>query len=147
MPQKEPWTYQLDWLNIISILGLDSIKQIPEFKKEKALKKISKQYGNNLLDAFTPNELDELVANELKDIMKKELIILEKRQEKLEKEIQNKAAPFKKGIIGIDLSEMNDIDPDDIIKFFNKAMRGGEDDDDKDDDTDKYDDDRNGYYI
>jgi hypothetical protein len=147
MSEKEPWTYHLDWLNIISILGLDSIKQIPESKKEKALKNLSKQYGNDLLSSFSPQELDELVASELKELMKKDLIILEKRQEKLEKEIQNKAAPFKNGIIGIDLSEMSDIDPEDLIKFFNKAMRGGNDDDDKDDDTDNYDDDRNGYYI
>ncbi|MFW9952604.1 MAG: hypothetical protein ACFFKA_20985 [Candidatus Thorarchaeota archaeon] len=142
MATKEAWTLQLDWLNIVRILELESITEIPEYKKEKALKKLSKQYGTDLLNSFAPDELDELVANELREGMKKELIILQKAKEKQERDLQNKLAPFKKsGIIGIDM------DPDDFMKFFKNAMRRGDDDDDKDDDLDRSDDDRNGYYI
>jgi len=33
MPVKEAWVYQLDWLNIVTIMGLDTINQIPEDKR------------------------------------------------------------------------------------------------------------------
>ena len=32
------WTVKLDWLNILSMLNLERISDIPEFKKEKAIK-------------------------------------------------------------------------------------------------------------
>ena len=142
MTLKEAWTYQLDWLAIMRILGLEAISDIPEFKKEKAIKKMSKQYGDELLNSLTPHELDELMANELRDIMKKELIIIEKVKEKQERDLRNKIAPFNKaGVIGLDM------DPEDFMKFFNKTMRRGDDDEDNDDDGDRNDDDKNGYYI
>lgn len=149
MPEKEPWVYQLDWSNITNILGLESVLEIPEFKREKAIKKITKIYGTESLLSFNPNELDKLVAKELKDLMKKELILLAKKRQRMEREMQAKAGDLKKaGIIGIDLNDIKDLDPEDIVKFFNKTIRGvNDDDDDKDDDKDKYDDDRNGYYI
>lgn len=141
MTLKEPWTYQLDWLTIMRILGLETINDIPEYKKEKAIRKMSKQYGDELLNSLTPHELDELMANELRDIMKKELIIIEKVKEKRERDLRSKIAPFKKaGVIGIDM------DPEDFMKFFNKTMRRGDDDDD-DDDVERNDEDKNGYYI
>lgn len=149
MLENEPWVYQLDWSNIVNILGLENITQIPESKREKALKKVSKSYGSDLLLTLNPHELDELVANELKDLMKKDLILLARQKQKEKREIQAKTKQqFKNaGIIGIDLNDMKDIDPEDIVRFFNKAMRGNDEDDEKDDDRDKYDDDRNGYYI
>ena len=73
MTNNDIWTIQLDWLNIINLLGLDSMTDIPEFKKEKAIKRISKTYNTNTLLELAPEELDNLVAHELRDLMRKEL--------------------------------------------------------------------------
>jgi hypothetical protein len=143
MPHKDAWIYQLDWLNIVRILDLESLIEIPEYKKEKAIKKISKQYGTDLLNSLNPHELDELVANELKELMKKELIILEKAKEKRERDLQSKFAPFKKaGIVGINI-DPEDFSPEDFMRL----MRRRDEDDDNDDDVDRNDDDKNAYYI
>lgn len=152
MSEKQIWSYQLDWLNIISILGLESINQIPEFKKEKAIKRLSKTYGDEVLLALKPGELDELVANELSDLMKKELIIHAKQQERMEKELKNRLGSLKKGgVIPINLNDLKDIDPDvdleELIKYFSKKFMGEDDDKDSDDDLDPYDEDKSGYYI
>jgi len=56
MPEKEAWAYQLDWLNIVSILRLDSIEQIPENKRERVIKRISKLYGAESLLSFKPEK-------------------------------------------------------------------------------------------
>jgi len=80
MPEKEAWALQLDWLNIVSILRLDSIEQIPETKRERAIKRISKLYGAESLLSFQPSELDELVANYLRELMRKELIMHARRK-------------------------------------------------------------------
>ncbi|MFW9782298.1 MAG: hypothetical protein ACFFFB_08455 [Candidatus Heimdallarchaeota archaeon] len=151
MSEEETWTHQLDWLNIITILGLKSIKQIPESKKEKALKKLTKLYGVEMLLNLTPEELDELVADQLRELMKKELTLNARRQEKLEREIKAKAIPFKNGgIIPINLNDLKDFDPDmdpeEILKFLSKKFLN-DDDEDKDDKKDRYDDDKSFYYI
>ena len=45
MSEKElAWTVKLDWLNILHLLGLHSIIQISELKRERALRKITKTY-------------------------------------------------------------------------------------------------------
>jgi hypothetical protein len=152
MSEKQNWSYQLDWLNIIDILGLDSITQIPEYKKDKAIKRLSKTYGDDVLLTLKPNELDELVANELSDLMRKELAMHARKQQKMESEFKNRLGSLKKGgIIPINLNDLKDLDPDvdleKLIKYFSKKFMGEDDDTDNDDDFDSYDDDKSGYYI
>ena len=152
MSEKQIWPYQLDWLNIINLLGLESINQIPEYKKEKAIKRLSKTYGDEVLLTLKPKELDELVANELSDLMKKELTIHARQQEKMERELKNRLGSLKKGgIIPINLNDFKDLDPDidleELIKYFSKKFRGEDDDKDSDDEIDPYDEDKSGYYI
>ena len=121
MSEKEAWAYQLDWLNIIHLMGLDSIYQIPEHKREKVVKKLTKLYDIELLLSFTPSELDELVANELNILMKKELILHERQKKRIEKQLRSKMGPLRQGIIPIDMNDLKDLDPKDIMKFFSKA--------------------------
>ena len=150
MTQNYNWALQLDWLNILKILGLVKIEQIPESKKSKALKRIDKVYGSELLYTLKPEELDQIVANELRSLMKKELNEISKQNEKIEKEIRNKMlGPKKGGVIGIN---MNDLDPnadiEDIIKFLSKKFNRADDDDDFDtDEEDGPDEDKSGIYI
>ena len=151
MTEKEAWALQLDWLNIISILQLDTIDQIPDTKRERVIKKISKLYGAESLLSFKPSELDELVASELRELMKKEIIMHIRRKEKIEKQMKARMSPFKnQGVMRIDMNEIKDImnDPDELRKFFSNMLMGKKnDDDDDDDDNDKYSEDKNSYYI
>ena len=152
MSEKKIWAYQLDWLNIISILGLDSIIQIPEYKKEKAIKKLSKTYGDDVLLTLKPNELDELVANELSDLMRKELAMHARKQQKMQREFKSRLGSLKKGgMIPINLNDLKDLDPDvdleELIKYLSKKFMGEDDDTDSDNDFDTYDEDKSGYYI
>ena len=151
MTEKEAWALQLDWLNIVSILRLDTIDQIPEIKRDRIIKKVSKLYGEESLLSFKPSELDELVANELRDLMRKELIMHARQKEKLEKQMKARMSPFKnQGVMRIDMNEIKDImnDPDELRKFFSNMLMGKKnDDDDADDDNDKYSEDKNSYYI
>ena len=143
------WTIKLDWLNILSMLNLQSISQIPEFKKEKAIKRISKFYSTEALMEFEPSYLDKLVVNELKELMKKELLLNQKRQERIEKNLRNKIIPMKSGgIIRIDPQDLKDFkgDPEEMLKYFYKKFLG-KDDDENDDDKDKVKEDNTGYYI
>ncbi|MFX1347280.1 MAG: hypothetical protein ACFE92_01265 [Promethearchaeota archaeon] len=147
--QHFSWTIKLDWLNILAMLNLESISQIPEFKKDKAIRRITKFYGNKALMEFEPSYLDKLVVNELKELMKKELLQYAKREEKIQKEFRDKIIPMKRGgIIRIDPQDLKDFkgDPQDILKYFYKKFMG-EDDDDTDDDADDYKEDKTGYYI
>ncbi|MFX1418181.1 MAG: hypothetical protein ACFE9N_04580 [Promethearchaeota archaeon] len=143
------WTTKLDWLNILSMLNLERIDQIPEFKKEKAIKKITKAFSTESLLEFEPSYLDKLMVTELKELMKKELLLNERKQEKIERDLRNKIIPFDKGgIIKIDPRDLpKDFngDPNELIKYFKKIF--GDDDDDKDDDRDTYNEDNTGYYI
>lgn len=152
MSEEEPWIYQLDWLNIISILGLNSIYEIPEDKKQKALRRLSKLYSTEVLLKLEPDELDELVADQLRDLMKKELAIIARKRDKIERKITSKANPFKNGgIIPINLNDLKDFDPDmdpeDILKYLSKKFRINDDDDENDDEKDRYDEDKTFYYI
>ena len=149
MTEKEAWALQLDWLNIVSILHLDTIDQIPESKREKVLKKISKLYGEETLLSFTPSELDELVANELREIMRKEIVTHIRQKEKLERQMQARMGSIRnQGVMRIDMNEIKDMNPEELMKFFsNKLMGKKDDDDDQDDDNDKYSEDKNSYYI
>ena len=143
------WATKLDWLNIISMLKLESISQIPSYKKDKAIRRITKFYGTEALLDFEPQYLDKLMVNELKELMKKELILNERRQERREKELRNKIIPFNKGgIIKIDPRDLpKDFngDPNEIMKYLKKFF--SDDDEDKDDDKDPYKEDNTGYYI
>ena len=148
MPEKEAWAYQLNWLNIVSILRLDKYDDIPEAKRERVIKRISKLYGVESLLSFKPSELDELVANDLRELMKKELIMHARRKEKIAKQMKARMSPFKNpGVIGIDMNEIKDMNPDELMKFFSNKFMGKKKDDDQDDDNDKYSEDRHSYYI
>jgi hypothetical protein len=148
MTEKEAWALQLDWLNIVSILRLDTIDQIPETKRERVIKKISKLYGEESLLSFKPSELDELVANELREIMKKEIILHARQKEKLQRQMKARMGPFNnQGVMRIDMNEIKDMNPEELMKFFSNKLMGKKDDDDQDDDNDKYSEDKNSYYI
>jgi len=154
MSEKDSfWSMQLDWLNILRILKLDSINQIPEFKREKAIKKVTKTYDIDTLMDLDPFELDELVAEELKELMRKELNNIRARdKERLEQ--QSKFVPFKNGgIFKINPRDFKDLDidpenadPEEILKQIAKKLMK-DDDDDSDDDNKKYKEDNTGYYI
>ena len=147
MPEKEVWAYQLDWLNIVTILGLDSIDQISEDKRIRVTKKLSKLYGSEPLLSFKPQELDELVASELKNLMEKELRIHAKHKERLQKQMKNRMPSFKQpGVIPIDMNDLKNL-PDEIKKMLSKMFMQNEGDDDKDDDKDDYSEDKHSYYI
>ncbi|MFX1390351.1 MAG: hypothetical protein ACFE9Z_09835 [Promethearchaeota archaeon] len=146
------WTTKLDWLNILSILKLESISQIPEFKKDKAIKRITKFYSTETLLEYEPSYLDKLVANELRELMKKELLINERKQKEAERELRKNIIPMKQGgIIRFDPKDFKDFkdmegDPEKIMKYFYKKLLG-RDDDDNDDDKDNYKEDNTHYYI
>ncbi|MHA1351123.1 MAG: hypothetical protein ACTSPZ_09865 [Promethearchaeota archaeon] len=147
MPEKEAWVYQLDWSNIITILGLDKMEQIPEDKRNKVTKKLSKLYGSESMLSFNPQELDELIASELKNLMEKELRSHAKQKEKMEKQMRARMPSLKRpGVIPIDMNDIKDL-PDEIKKMFSKMFMQNEGDDDSEDDSDKYSEDKNSYYI
>ncbi len=147
MTGNEAWALLLDWSNILSILGLDVIDQIPEFKKERVIKKISKLYGEESLLSFKPNELDELVANELRELMRKELMTHARQKEKLERQMKAKMSPFKnQGVMRIDMNDIKNM-PDELKDFFTRQLTGKKPDSDQEDDDDKYSEDKNSYYI
>ena len=147
MPEKEAWAFQLDWLNIVTILGFDTIDQIPEDKRIRVTKKLSKLYNSESLLSFKPQELDELVASELKNLMEKELRTHAKQKERMQKQIKNRMPSLKRpGVIPIDINDLKDL-PDEVKKMFSKMFMQNEGDDDKDDDKDDYNEDRNSYYI
>jgi len=153
MSESDIWSFQLDWLNIIKLLGFHSIKQIPESKKLKALKKITKLYGTELLLTLKPSELDELVVDELKTLLKRELMDDAKQKEKLEREIRHKILPLKRGkIIGINMNDLRDLDPnadmEEIMKYFSKKFLNDDGDNETDDDDhEDIDEDKTGIYI
>ncbi len=154
MIRKDIWTIRLDWLKILNKLNIDSINDIPEFKKEKVIKKITRIYGTETLLELENDELDNIVLNELKDAMRKELSLSERKQEKFENEMRSKFVPFKNGgILKIDPRDFEDLDPnsdpEEILKFFYKKFMGSGDqnDNEDDDDKDKYTEDSSGYYI
>ena len=150
MPDKEIWSIKLDWLNIVHLLGLDSISQISEVKKDKAIKKITKLYGTEDLMDAEHSFLDKIVANELKELMRKELGLKAKQEEKRERDLRNNFMPFKNGgIINIDPRDFKDLDlngdPQEILKKLAKRFFNPDKDDD--DDRDTKNEDSTGYYI
>ena len=113
MEEKEAWALQLDWSNIVSILRLDKFDQIPEAKKVRVIKKVSKLYGAKALLSFNPSELDELEANELREMMRKEIITHTRQKEKLERQMKARMTPFKnQGVMRIDMNEIKDLNPE-----------------------------------
>ena len=155
MSEKDSfWSVKLDWLNILQILKLESINQIPEFKRGKAIKKVTKTYDIDTLIEMDPIELDNLVVHELRELMRKELSINARKKQRLEKEMQSKFVPFKNGgifkINPRDFKDLNidpdNVDPEEILKQIAKKLMK-DDDDDSDDDKKKYKEDNTGYYI
>jgi len=147
MPVKEAWVYQLDWLNIVTIMGLDTINQIPEDKRIRVTKKLSKLYSSKSLLSFNPQELDELVASELKNLMEKELRTHAKQKERIEKQMKSRMPSFKQpGVIPIDMNDIKNL-PEEVKKMLSKMFMQNEGDDDNDDDNNDYSEDKNSYYI
>lgn len=147
--ERFSWTVKLDWLNIISMLNLESISQISKIKEEKAIRRITKNNKAQTLAEYEPKYLDKLIVNELKELMKKELFLNARKQERIEKEIRNKIIPMRKGgIIRLDPRDFKNFkgDPKEMMKYFYKKLLG-EDDDDPDDDKDNLNEDNKGYYI
>jgi len=145
------WTVQLDWLNILKKLDLQSINMIPEYKRERAIHNLSKKYSPEELLTFTPEELDDLVADELKNLMKKELSLRDKKRKEMQEKFKSNMIPMKQGgIIRINPKDFKDLDmdgdPKDIIKYFYKKFFGANKDDD-DDENDNINEDNTGYYI
>ena len=147
------WSVKLDWLNILRILKLDSINQIQEFKREKAILRVTKTYDIDTLMEMDPIELDKLVVHELRELMRKELNnIRARKKERLEQ--QSKFVPFKNGgVFKINPRDFKDLDidpenadPEEILKQIAKKLMK-DDDDDSDDDKKKYKEDTTGYYI
>lgn len=147
------WSVKLDWLNILQLLKLESINQIPEFKREKAIKKVTKTYDIDTLMEMDPIDLDKLVVHELRELMRKELNnIRARKKERLEQ--QSKFVPFKNGgVFKINPRDFKDLDidpenadPEEILKQIAKKLMK-DDDDDSDDDKKKYKEDNTGYYI
>jgi len=157
MPEKDyRWAVKLDWLNILEGLRLSSIIEIPEIKREKAIKRITKTYGPDILLDLEPNQLDKLVTSELREVLKKELSNKARMRDKQEKEMFSKIIPFKRGgIIKIDPRDLKDLDiddqnlgPEEIMKALYKKLMGEKDgDDENDDDHNKFKEDNTGYYI
>ena len=147
------WSVKLDWLSILQILKLESINQIPEFKREKAIKKVTKTYDIDTLMEMDPIDLDKLVVHELRELMRKELNnIKARKKERLEQ--RSKFVPFKNGgVFKINPRDFKDLDidpenadPEEILKQIAKKLMK-DDDDDSDDDKKKYKEDTTGYYI
>lgn len=154
MSEKDSfWSMKLDWLNILNSLKLDSINQIPEFKREKAVRKVTKTYDIDTLMELDPIELDKLVVHELRELMRKELGINARKKQQLEQEMQSKFVPFKNGgVFKINPRDFKDLDidpenadPEEILKQIAKKLM--KDDDDDSDDEKKYKEDNTGYYI
>ncbi|MBD3341263.1 MAG: hypothetical protein GF353_19305 [Candidatus Lokiarchaeota archaeon] len=148
---EHSWAVKLNWLNILRILQLRSIKQIAEYKRDKAISRLTKTYGMEVLLDLECDELDRLVAEELKELMKKELSAREKHRQKMKEKMKSSVIPFKRGgIIKIDPRDFKDLDqnadPEDILKQLAKKFLGDEDED-NDDDKEKFREDKNGYYI
>jgi hypothetical protein len=155
MTNKDIWVVKLDWFRIISLLDLDSINDIPEFKKEKAIKRLTKLYGTKTLLDLNNKELDILVANELRDFLRKELDYRAKKKARMEREMRNKMDGLKQGrIIRIDPRDFEGLDlnadPEEVLEsLYKKFMNKGDnkEPDENDEDKDEYSEDRTGYYI
>ncbi len=152
MSDKEIWTIKLDWLNIVYLLGLESIDEISEQKKDKVIKKISRTIDKETLLDLDPHKLDKIVADELAEVMKKELTQKARENEKKEKELRTNFIPFNNGAnIYIDPKDLKDFnidmdgDPQEFLKKIAKKLFSG--DTDPDDDNDKSQEDSTGYYI
>ncbi|TXT65541.1 MAG: hypothetical protein BAJALOKI1v1_420019 [Promethearchaeota archaeon] len=152
MSDKNIWKVKIDWLKILNSLGLTSIDQIPEYKRERAIKNISKMFEPEDLIEFDPEELEELMVGELGELMKKELREKQRREDEMREQFNNKIIPLKRGgIIKIDPRDLKDLDldgnPEDILKYFYKKFFGGSRNSDEKDDDDRVEEDKTGYYI
>ncbi len=147
------WAIKIDWLNVLSELEMSSINEIPEYKRQKAIKSITKIFGTEELLSFKPKKIDKIVANELKELMKKELISRKRQEDKLQDQINSNIIPLKDGgIMRININDLKDLNldgnPEDIVKYFyKKFLNKDKDKDNKDDDKDKVQEDNTGYYI
>ncbi|MFW5895364.1 MAG: hypothetical protein ACOCT9_01340 [archaeon] len=156
--EKLRWTIKLDWSNIINLIGLDSVSDIPEEKRLNALETITERFGTHqLLNFDPPEELDELVAEELKNLMKKELNEKRKRAKRIKKKFKGRMIPMKNGgIFKFNINDLKDLkdldlnqDPKELIRnLYKKIMTDADEDEDGDDDDDsRVREDRTGYYI
>jgi len=85
MQNNKNWTFKIDWLKIVQMLSLNSIEQIPEYKKQKAFSKLEKEFGSENLAEMDPEYLEELIGVELRKLMQKELSIFNYLLEKYQR--------------------------------------------------------------
>ena len=147
MQNNKKWTFKIDWLNIIQKLSLNSVEQIPEYKKEKAITKLEKDFGSEYLAEMEPEYIEELIGVELQKLMQKELMEMKKKQRELRK--KSRIIPMKQGgIIKIDASDLKnmknlDQDVQDMLKgFLDKYFNPKDDEEEVGEDEDS-----TGYYI
>ncbi|MHA1884366.1 MAG: hypothetical protein ACW96S_04895 [Promethearchaeota archaeon] len=142
------WTVKIDWLNIVNKLNLNTINQIREDKKNKAIKRLTKIHGSDRLMSYEPEYLENLIVVELKELMKRELADNARDQKRMEKELREKIIPLRRGIIKLDPRDLKNFkgDPEKLFKDLYKKFLG-EDSDDDDDEKDNYREDNTSYYI
>ncbi|MCK4281920.1 MAG: hypothetical protein KAX10_07385 [Candidatus Lokiarchaeota archaeon] len=149
MQNNKNWTFKIDWLKIVQMLSLNSIEQIPEYKKQKAFSKLEKEFGSENLAEMDPEYLEELIGVELRKLMQKELFDIKKKEKELRK--KSRIIPLKHGgIIKIDASDFKDLknmegDIQDMLKgFLDKYFNQEDDESDPGEDSGE---DSTGYYI
>ncbi len=147
MQNNKKWTFKIDWFNIIQKLSLNSVEQIPEYKKEKAISKLEKDFGSEYLAEMEPEYLEELIGVEFRKLMQKELMEMKKKQKELKK--RSRIIPMKQGgIIKIDASDLKNMknleeDVQDMLKgFLDKYFNPEGEEEEAGEDEDS-----TGYYI
>ena len=149
MQNNKKWTFKIDWLNVVQMLSLDSVEQIPEYKKEKAFSKLEKDFDSEYLADMEPEYLEELIGVELRKLMQKELMDIKKKQRELRKKSRSRIIPMKRGgIIKIDASDLKNMknleeDVQDMLKgFLDNYFNPKDDEEEAGEDEDS-----TGYYI
>ena len=80
--------------------------------------------------------------------MKKEIASHARRKERQERQMRAKMAPFRNpGVMRIDMNEIKDMNPEELMKFFSNRLMGKKDDDEDDEEDDTYSEDKDSYYI
>ncbi len=144
--KKHAWTGKLDWLNILNLMDFESISQISDFERNKAIQTVTDLYGSEFLLEVEPEELDSLVVHELKLLLKDKINLRSKQQKKAEleqKKMLKMSNPkkIKTYFYGIGDPEMI---PKEIYKYM-KKMR--DDEDDEDDDSANDNEDNTSYHL
>ncbi len=144
--KKYAWTGKLDWLNILNLMNFDSISQVSDMERYKAIQTVTDLYGPEFLIEVEPEELDSLVVHELKIILKDKINLRSKQLKKAEieqKKMLKMSNPKKVKTYFYGMGDPEMI-PKEIYKYM-KKMREDEDDDDDDSTSDS--EDNASYYL